>query len=47
MFKKYIDDNSLNYTLYKPTNQKQIKETIKLIKQLNYVDNSNRANRSV
>ena len=33
MFKKYIEEISeIKYTLFKPTNQKQIKETIKIIK---------------
>ena len=32
MFKKYLKDNNLNYSLYKPTNQKQVLDTIKFIK---------------
>jgi hypothetical protein len=44
MFKKYIDDNSLNYTLYKPTNQKQIKETIKLIKDEQHIRTTDHKN---
>lgn len=31
MFKKYLEDNNLEYTLFKPTNQKQVLETIKII----------------
>ncbi len=32
LFKKYIHDNKLNITLYMPRNQKQIDETIEIIK---------------
>lgn len=32
MFKKHLIDNNSHYQLYKPTNQKEVLETIKLIK---------------
>lgn len=32
MFKKHLIENNLHYQLYKPTNQKEVLETIKLIK---------------
>jgi len=32
MFKHYLVENKLDYMLFKPTNQKQIKESIKIIK---------------
>ncbi len=32
MFKKWLVDNNMNVTLYKPTNQKQVLETISMIK---------------
>ena len=31
MFKNYLVENNLNYMIFKPTNQKQIKETVKII----------------
>lgn len=32
MFKKHLQENNITYDLYKPTNQKEVLETIKLIK---------------
>lgn len=32
MFKSYLEINNLDYTLYKPTNQKQVNEVINIIK---------------
>ncbi len=32
MFKKHLEDNNLSFTLFMPTNIKEIKESIKIIK---------------
>lgn len=32
MYKKYLADNEININLYMPTNQRQVREVIKLIK---------------
>lgn len=34
LFKQYITDNNLDYTLFMPTNKKQILESIRIIKEL-------------
>ena len=35
LFKRYLEEEGLDYTLFMPTNKKQIEESIKIIKELN------------
>ena len=34
LFKKYLTEHGLDYTLFMPTNKKQIEESIRIIKEL-------------